>query len=73
MMDMARSTAIGVEVLSRDATSANERSCTMEAYMLDLDLNTATQAEANRDSAAYDPFGSWSLQTGGGQGSPKNG
>lgn len=38
----------------------------MEAYMLDLDLHTATQAIANSSAADFDPFGSWLLQTGGG-------
>jgi hypothetical protein len=38
----------------------------MEAYMIDIDLANATEAQVDRDSAEYDPFGSWSLQTGGG-------
>lgn len=45
---------------------AAEQDVTMDAYMIDIDLATATEAEVDRDSAAYGPFGSWSLQTGGG-------
>lgn len=38
----------------------------MEAYMVEFDLGVATQAQVNRDSASFDPFGRWLLETGGG-------
>ncbi|MEQ1670938.1 MAG: DUF1629 domain-containing protein [Hyphomicrobium sp.] len=38
----------------------------MEAYMVELDLESVTQAQANRSAAQFDPFGSWLLKTGGG-------
>jgi hypothetical protein len=44
----------------------------MEAFMLELDLASVTQAQANRDSAMFPPFGSWSLETGGGSKVPED-
>ena len=39
----------------------------MDTYMLEFDLYTATEAEADQSAAQFDPFGSWLLQTGGGR------
>lgn len=38
----------------------------MKAYMLALDLHTVTQAKPNRLAVQFAPFGSWTLETGGG-------
>ena len=54
------------DAISPEQNVEREGKYPMEAYMLDLDLRTATQAIANRSAADFDPFGSWLLQTGGG-------
>lgn len=43
----------------------------MDVYMLELDLWTVTEAEANRSAASYDPLGRWLLDTGGGSRVPE--
>ncbi len=59
---------LGPDMISCDASIERERTVPMEAYMLDLDLHTVTEAIPNRDIIDFDPFGSWILETGGGKG-----
>jgi hypothetical protein len=37
----------------------------MEAYMIDFDLRVALEADVDRDSVWFQPFGRWTLETGG--------
>ncbi|NJL50504.1 MAG: hypothetical protein HC909_02095 [Blastochloris sp.] len=53
-------------VASRDPTASPTGTPRMEAYMIDIDLRTGTQAQPNRDPAYFDPLGNWLFDTGGG-------
>jgi hypothetical protein len=37
----------------------------MEAYMIDFDLRTATEAQPNRDPVYFNPLRKWLFDTGG--------
>jgi hypothetical protein len=72
-MEAAKSTADEVRLSAREIADAHTRKLPMEAYMLTFDLAIATQAEADRSAAQYDPLGRWLLESGGGNPSRSNG